>query len=110
MKHLYETGIKHVQPLMQLLGIFPSVAWCFYLIRYSLFIIRNFEYFPDKCGVLNEIYEPTIFIFKSNTNKISIHIYVEFHNTILILWVVKNTYEISVKFRVMIYLLYALYW
>ena len=24
MKHFYETGTKHVQPLMQLLGIFPS--------------------------------------------------------------------------------------
>ena len=41
-KHLYETGVKHVQPLMQLLGIFLSVAWCFYLIRYTFFMIRNF--------------------------------------------------------------------
>ena len=41
-KYLYVTGVKHVQPLMQLLGIFPSVALCFYLIRYSLFMIRNF--------------------------------------------------------------------
>ena len=26
-KHLYETGIKHVQPVMQLLGIFPSYSF-----------------------------------------------------------------------------------
>ena len=32
--------------------------------------------------LLNEIFEPAIFIFKSNTNKISIHIDVEFHTTI----------------------------
>ena len=37
---------------------------------------------------INEIIEPAIFIFKSNASKTSIHIYVEFHNTILILWVV----------------------
>ena len=34
-------------------------------------MIRNFNYFLDKCGVLNEIIEPAIFIFKINTNKIS---------------------------------------
>ena len=33
-------------------------------------MIRNFNYFLDKCGVLNEIIEPAIFIFKINTNKI----------------------------------------
>ena len=33
--------------------------------------MRNFNYFLDKCGVLNEIIEPAIFIFKINTIKIS---------------------------------------
>ena len=28
-KHLYEAGIKHVQPLLQLLGIFPSYSLLF---------------------------------------------------------------------------------
>ena len=31
----------------------------------------NFNIYPDNCGVLNEILEPAIFIFKINTNKIS---------------------------------------
>ena len=31
---------------------------------------------------LNEILEPAIFIFKIKTNKISIYIHIEFHNTI----------------------------
>ena len=31
----------------------------------------NFNYFVDKCGVLNEIIEQAIFIFRINTNKIS---------------------------------------
>ena len=30
----------------------------------------NFNYFLDKCGVLNEILEPAIFIFNINTNEI----------------------------------------
>ena len=29
MKHLYETGIKHVNPLLQLLGISPSNSLSF---------------------------------------------------------------------------------
>ena len=33
--------------------------------------MRNFNYYLDKCGVLNEIIEPAIFILKINTNKIS---------------------------------------
>ena len=32
--------------------------------------------------VLNETFQPAIFIFKSNTIKIIMHIDVEFHNTI----------------------------
>ena len=46
------------------------VGWSFSFV-YSLFVMRNFNYFLDKCGVLNEIIEPTICIFKINTNKIS---------------------------------------
>ena len=33
-------------------------------------------------GGINAILEPVILIFKTNTNKISIHIDVEFHKTI----------------------------
>ena len=56
------------------------VGWCFYL--YSVLFIYDSEiqYIPDKCGVINKILEQAIFIFKSNTNKISIHINVEIHN------------------------------
>ena len=53
---------------------------------YWWFVIFNF--FLDKCGVLNEIFKQVIFIWKIYTNKISIHIDIEFHNAILILWVV----------------------
>ena len=48
-------------------------------------MIRNFYYFLGKCRVLNEIIEPAIFMFKINTNNVSIHIDVEFQNTNLIL-------------------------
>ena len=51
-------------------------------------MIRSFYYFIDEYWVLNEILEQAIFIFKRYTNKISIHIDVEVHNTILVLWVV----------------------
>ena len=38
---------------------------------FSLFVMLNFNYYLDKCGVLNKIIEPAIFIFKINTNIIS---------------------------------------
>ena len=38
---------------------------------FSLFVIRNCNYFLDKCGVLSKIIELAIFMFKINTNKIS---------------------------------------
>ena len=69
----------------------------FFLILCSLFVIRNCSYFLGKCGVLNEILEPAIFIFKSNTNKASINIDVEFHNTNLILSIIKMPSNVSVS-------------
>ena len=50
--------------------IIQSVEWCFSFVN-SLFVMRNFNYFLYKCGVLNKIIERSIFIFKINTNKIS---------------------------------------
>ena len=44
-------------------GIFPFV--------YSLFVMPILIYYLDKCGVLNEIVEPAIYIFKINTILIS---------------------------------------
>ena len=76
-----------------------DVGWHFYFF-YSLFVMRHFNYFLDKCGVLNEIIEPAIFIFKINTNKIcNTHLRrISKHNLIPISSV-KNTYETLVKFR-----------
>ena len=56
-----------------------------------------FLYFTDKCGLFNEILEPVIFIFKINTNIISIHIDVEYLNTNLILSVIKMALNVSVS-------------
>ena len=46
---------------------FTNGGWHISLL-YSLFVMRNFNYFLDKCGVLNEIIEQAIFIFKINPN------------------------------------------
>ena len=54
--------------------------------------------------VLNEISEPVIFIFKIYTNKVSIHIDVEFHNKILILSIIKMPSKyLLVKFTWIVY-------
>ena len=54
-----------------LLCVSAGVGWYFLIhFVFSLFLMRNFNYYLDKCGVLNKIIEPTIFIFKINTNKI----------------------------------------
>ena len=63
---------------------------------FSLFVMRNFNYFLDKCGVLNEIIEPAIFIFKINTNIISNTRFYRISKLIPISSV-KNTYETFVK-------------
>ena len=60
-------------------------------------MIRNFESFTDECWLLNEILEPVIFIFKINTNIISILIDVEYLNTNLILSIIKTALNVSVK-------------
>ena len=59
-------------------------------------MVRIF-FFTDKCGLLNEILEPVIFIFKINTNIISIHIDVEYHKTNLILSTIKIPLNVSVS-------------
>ena len=43
----------------------------FFLIRILFIHYAQFQYYLDKCGVLNKILEPGIFIFKIDTNKIS---------------------------------------
>ena len=60
-----------------------ALVWggLYVLFVYSLFVMSNFNYFLDKCGVLNNIIEPAIFIFKINTNIISMHIDIEYRNT-----------------------------
>ena len=58
--------------------------------------MRNFNYYLDKCGVLNEIIEPAIFIFKINTNIISNTLVYRISKLIHISSV-KNTYETFVK-------------
>ena len=60
-------------------------------------MIRIFFYFTDKCWLFNEILEPAIFIFKINTNIISIHTDVEYHNTNLILSIIKIPLNVSVS-------------
>ena len=47
--------------------------------------------------MLNEILESAIFIFKLNTNFMSIHINIKFHNTIFDALHYKNAFEISVS-------------
>ena len=50
-------------------GVIVPTALCrlhFCYSVYSLFMIRNFYIFLDKCWVVNEIIEPAIFIFKTN--------------------------------------------
>ena len=74
-----------------------DAARCFYLFRYSLFMIRNFKYFTDKFWLLNEILEQVFFIFKINTHIISIHIDVGCHNTNLILSIIKMPLNVSVS-------------
>ena len=68
----------------------------------------NFNYVLDKCRVLNKIIEPAIFIFKINTNIISIHIDIEYRNTFFCSYMYSvNTYETVIKFCMMIFRLYA---
>ena len=43
----------------------------FFLLRIFFIHDAQFQYYFDKCGVLNEILEPAIFILKIDTNKIS---------------------------------------
>ena len=43
----------------------------FFLIRVLFIYDAHLYYYLHKCGVLNEIIEPAIFVFKINTNKIS---------------------------------------
>ena len=65
---------------------------------FGLFIYDlHFYYFLDKFWVLNEILKPSIFIFKCNTNIMSIHINVEFHNTIFDDMHYKSDFKISVS-------------
>ena len=49
---------------------FPSTSVGCHFVNFvfSLFVMLNCNYYPDKCGVLNKIIEPAIFIFKINTN------------------------------------------
>ena len=60
-------------------------------------MIRFFYILPINAGLLNEILEPVIFIFKINTNIISIHIDAEYHNTNLILSIIKMPLNVSVS-------------
>ena len=56
-------------------------------------------------------YQSRQFLYlKINTNKISKHVDIEYHNTYFVpICSLKNTYETLVKLCVMIYQLYALY-
>ena len=64
--------------MMLYIKVYQRCAVLFILFRYSSFMIRNFNIFSDKCGALNEILEPAIFIYKTYTNIISKNIDVEF--------------------------------
>ena len=72
--------------------------WGGIFIIHVLFIYdSDLKYFFDECWVLNEIIEPEIFIFKINTNKISIHIDVEFHRHNLVLSIIKVPSDVFVS-------------
>ena len=48
-----------------------SAVGCLFLFLLFFICDANFNHYLDKCGVLNEITESAIFIFKINTNIIS---------------------------------------
>ena len=66
------------------------------LFRVLFICDANFNYVLDKCGALNKIIEPAIFIFKINTNIISNTRFYRISKLIPISSV-KNTYETFVK-------------
>ena len=75
------------------------MLWGGVFLSYFLFVYlwcANFNIYFDKCGVLNDLIEPAIFIFKINTNKIS-NTRLRRISKLIPISSVKNTYEIFVK-------------